>query len=209
MIFEYKELGRLGRFANCNSDGFISSRISVESLEIPSRKTLEQFGVHFESLKGDGFHVEGAPGYWRCIRKLDRQDEWTRTLSVSIIRNPKKREPIYSGSSAKIKVKELLDNPDTPDDSPDSTDRTELYRLTNVKVAAGASWCIFWGTFFCSPFVILALGFAPQWVNILLVCTFVISSGGLVSWLMPDNLFPVVVMVAYAAVLVSVNVGGY
>jgi hypothetical protein len=186
MIFEYKELGRLGRFANCNSDGFISSRISVESLEIPSRKTLEQFGVHFESLKGDGFHVEGAPGYWRCIRKLDRQDEWTRTLSVSIIRNPKKREPIYSGSSAKIKVKELLDNPDTPDDSPDSTDRTELYRLTNVKVAAGASWCIFWGTFF-----------------------FVISSGGLVSWLMPDNLFPVVVMVAYAAVLVSVNVGGY
>lgn len=64
------------------------------------------------------------------------------------------------------------------------------------------------GVVFCVPMVVLALDFTTREVDVALIITFILSLGCAAAWWVEEPALPIALMIAYAAVLFSVNVEG-
>ena len=62
------------------------------------------------------------------------------------------------------------------------------------------------GVVFCIPMAVLALDFTTREVDVALIITFVLSLGCATAWWEREPVLSIVLMIAYAAVLVNVNV---
>lgn len=79
------------------------------------------------------------------------------------------------------------------------------YDIDDLKLFVAILFSLAVGVVFCIPIVLLGLDFLPLESRVALIVVFVLAFGCTAAWWFREPSWPVAVMVAYAAVLVSVD----
>lgn len=82
------------------------------------------------------------------------------------------------------------------------------YNEERLKLCVAGFFSLATGVFFCIPIVIMALDFCSREVHVGLLLAFLPTWAVWVGWWLGGSPFTVGIIIAYAAILVNVNVGG-
>lgn len=79
------------------------------------------------------------------------------------------------------------------------------YEIDGLKLFVTVLFSLAVGVVFCIPIVLLGLDFLSRGSRVALIVVFVLAFGSTAAWWFREPSWPVAVMIAYAAALVSVE----